>query len=195
MAGATHHRLQGVLAEHVRQSACLQGLFEGLETVAVLDLDHIPGLVQQLLEAVPQARSQAIDDCPHRVGDDRRGQQIERAVQRAAGDYDQAFEQRFQGIAGGIAEGHLRLHQQGNPVAPLGQCAYQVVLPGLAAAGGRPGQIWQCPENAHDPKSSLKAADSKTRPMAAVVKPLPGRVHGKKTYLLSIAVHCQACGN
>jgi hypothetical protein len=36
----------------------------------VLDLDHIPGFVQQLLEAVPQARRQAIDDCPHGVVSD-----------------------------------------------------------------------------------------------------------------------------
>ncbi|MNR44648.1 hypothetical protein D3C85_1634180 [compost metagenome] len=95
-------------------------------------------------------------------------------MQGPAGQHDQAFEQRFQGFAGGIAERDLRLHQQGNPVAPLCQCAYQVVLPGLAAAGGWPGQVRQCPENAHDPESSLKAADSKTRPWAAVVEPLPG---------------------
>ncbi|MNP40594.1 hypothetical protein D3C76_1342460 [compost metagenome] len=139
VAGTAHHRLQRVFAKHVGQPAGLQGLFERLEAIAVLDLDHVPGFVQQLLETVPQARGQAVDDGPHGVVDDGRSQQVQRAVQWPAGHDDQAFEQWLQGFAGGIAEGDFRLRQQGNAVALLCQCAHQVVLPGLAAAGGRPG--------------------------------------------------------
>ena len=64
-------RLHMMLADHERQAAGLQGLFERLEAVAVLDLDDVPGLVQQLLEAVSQTGRQAIDDGPHGVVDDR----------------------------------------------------------------------------------------------------------------------------
>ncbi|MCY1409468.1 hypothetical protein D9M71_248190 [compost metagenome] len=70
VAGAAHYRLQGVLTKHVGQPASLQGFFERLEAVTVLNLDHVPGFVQQLLEPVPQARRQAIDDSPHGVVDD-----------------------------------------------------------------------------------------------------------------------------
>ena len=150
MAGAAGNRLQVVFAEHEGQAAGLQGLLERLEAIAVLDLDHVPRFLQQLLEAVPQRCAKAIDDCPHGVVDDRRCQQVQRAMQRPARQDYQPFEVRFQCLACGVAEGYLRLHQQGDAVAALGQYPDQVVLASLAATGGRPRQVRQCPENTHD---------------------------------------------
>ncbi|MNP42867.1 hypothetical protein D3C76_1366580 [compost metagenome] len=130
-----------VFTEHERQPARLQGFFEGLEAVAVFDLDDVPWLFQQLLEAVAQVRRQAVDAGAHRVAGVDRRQQVQRAVQGAPGKHDQAFEQGLQRLSRGLAGGDFRLHQQGDAMTALRQVAQQVILSGFTAAGGRPGQV------------------------------------------------------
>ncbi|MNE62525.1 hypothetical protein D3C80_1578080 [compost metagenome] len=85
MAGGAGHRFDRVFTEQEGQASRLQGLFERLETVTVLNLDDVPALFQQLLEAMAQVRSQAVDTGSHGIAGIDRSQQVQWAVQRAPG--------------------------------------------------------------------------------------------------------------
>ncbi|MNJ49483.1 hypothetical protein D3C77_447150 [compost metagenome] len=100
-----------MFTEEKGQLAGLQCFFKWLEAVAVLNVDHIPVFLQQLLETMPKVRRQAIDTGAHGIAGVDRCQQVQWAVQWPPGQHDQAFEQRLERLACCLAGRDLGLHQ------------------------------------------------------------------------------------
>ena len=124
-------------------------LLEGLEAIAVLNLDDVPALcVQQVLKARGQGRGMAVDRGQQGQAGRGRTPQGDRVLERAPRQHDQLFAQGPQHAPRGLVGRDLGLHKQGDAVAPGRHFADQVELARLAATGDGPGQIGQCPENA-----------------------------------------------
>ena len=149
ISGAAKARFQVVLGQHKLAPLLLQGAQKRLQAVAVFYLNHVPALIQQLRKLGLQRCRQAVDRGQQRPGREQAAEQGQRVFQWPAWNHDQAFKQRLQGRMRRVIGRRFRLRQQRDAMPALTQGAQQMVLPRLAAAGGRPRQVGHNPEDSH----------------------------------------------
>lgn len=135
-----------MLGQHERLPLFTERLPQRLDGIAVLHLHDIPSLLQQLDERGLHAWGITIHTSQQRGWREQRHEQTCEAAQRAARHDDQLLEQRLEHSPVVGAQWLLALHQQRDAVPTFGQTAQQIVLAGLATAGGGPGRIRENPQ-------------------------------------------------